>query len=73
MFWTDWGENPKIERANLDGTNRIAIVTIDLELPNGLALDIDRERIFWCDGSGRIESTDYNGKYEIDNRVIKIM
>ena len=22
MFWSDWGENPKIERASMDGSNR---------------------------------------------------
>ena len=65
MFWTDWGVDPKIERANLDGTNRVVIVTEDLIYPNGLALDFGQERIFWC-GTGRIESTDFNGKYESD-------
>ena len=70
MFWTDWGKYPRIERANLDGTNRVTIVTNDLRYPNGLAVDVDQERIFWCDGAGRIESTDFNGKYEMSDRLI---
>lgn len=22
MYWTDWGEEPRIERAGMDGSNR---------------------------------------------------
>ena len=38
MYWTDWGENAKIERAGLDGSNRQAIVTKDIQWPNGLTI-----------------------------------
>jgi len=24
MFWSDWGDNPRIERADMDGKNRYA-------------------------------------------------
>ena len=27
LFWTDWGENPRIERVGMDGTLRRAIIT----------------------------------------------
>ena len=30
MFWTDWGNKPKIERSYMDGTNRKVIVNTDL-------------------------------------------
>ena len=35
LFWTDWGVTPKIERANLDGQNRTALVSTDIAWPTG--------------------------------------
>lgn len=62
MFWTDWGRHPRIERANMDGTGRVAIVTTKLYWPNGLALDLVRERLFYADAHlDVIESCDYDG------------
>ena len=62
MIWTDWGVNPKIERASLSGSQRLAIVTTNLHWPNGIELDRGNKRIFWVDaGHDRVESVDYNG------------
>ncbi|XP_066030107.1 low-density lipoprotein receptor-related protein 6 isoform X3 [Pocillopora verrucosa] len=62
MFWTDWGLNPKIERATSSGKQRSAIVTTNLYHPNGLDLDKGNQRIFWVDAAlDRVESIDYNG------------
>lgn len=47
MFWTDWGSNPRIERAGMDGTHRQTIVSYDVKWPNGLTLDIVQKRIYW--------------------------
>jgi low density lipoprotein receptor-related protein 5/6 len=50
MFWSDWNElNPKIERAALDGTQRISLITEGLGWPNGVALDIQQKKVYWCD------------------------
>jgi len=50
MFWSDWYEKmPKIERAAMDGSGRRVIVTEDLQWPNGLALDNERGKVYWCD------------------------
>lgn len=49
MYWTDWGEMPKIERADLDGTERVIMVNTSLGWPNGLALDYQERRIYWGD------------------------
>ncbi|XP_025112203.1 deleted in malignant brain tumors 1 protein-like [Pomacea canaliculata] len=69
MFWADWGSNPKIERANYDGTSRQAIITSDLTWPNALALDIPNQQIFWVDSSDsyddKVEYSDLFG----DNRM----
>ena len=35
MYWTDWGDEAKIERADLDGGNRINFVDSDIMWPNG--------------------------------------
>lgn len=49
MYWTDWGEIPKIERAALDGSDRIVLVNTSLGWPNGLALDYAESKIYWGD------------------------
>lgn len=49
MYWTDWGEIPKIERAALDGSDRVVLVNTSLGWPNGLALDYDEGKIYWGD------------------------
>ena len=62
MFWTDWGLNPRIEKATLNGNQRISIVTSDLYRPNGIELDRGNQKIFWADtGVDRVESVDYDG------------
>lgn len=62
MFWTDIGQTPKIERATLSGTQRVAIVTSNLVLPNGIDLDRENRLVFWVDGTlERVESVDYHG------------
>lgn len=49
LFWTDWGENPRIERIGMDGTNRSTIISTKIYWPNGLALDIANRRIYFAD------------------------
>ena len=62
MFWTDWGRNPVIMRARMDGTLRSPVISTDLRWPNGIALDPLNEQLYWVDaGRDRIETTDING------------
>lgn len=49
MYWTDWGEHPKIERANLDGTDRMVLLNSSLGWPNGLAIDYSAGKLYWGD------------------------
>ena len=51
MFWTDWGEYPKIERNGMNGDpdTRQILVDNDLVWPNGLTLDYDNKRLFWLE------------------------
>jgi len=38
MYWSDWGDVAKIERAVLDGSDRQTVVTTGLQWPNGLTI-----------------------------------
>ena len=60
MYWSDWGAtNPKIESADLDGTNRVVLVNDSLQWPNGVAIDYLRRRLYWVDaGTDKIEFYD---------------
>ena len=49
MYWTDWGYHPKIERADMSGKQRVALVNSHLSWPNGLTLDTDKNRLYWVD------------------------
>lgn len=41
LFWSDWNKkDPKVERANLDGSERTFIVRDDLGWPNGITLGL---------------------------------
>ena len=56
MYWTDWGWDERIERADMDGTNRRVITRYELRYPNGLTLDVSRNWLYWIDTSyGKLE------------------
>ncbi len=62
MYWTDWGANPKIERAGMDASNRTVIISTNLTWPNGLAIDYSTERLYWADASFKtIEYGNFDG------------
>jgi len=64
MFWTDWGEVPKIERAGMDGdpASRRVIISRRIFWPNGLAVDYDQSRLYWADGKyNYIHSSNLDG------------
>uniref|UniRef100_A0A8C9TDT3 Low density lipoprotein receptor-related protein 5 n=1 Tax=Scleropages formosus TaxID=113540 RepID=A0A8C9TDT3_SCLFO len=49
MYWTDWGEEPRIERAGMDGSSRNVIVDTDIYWPNGLTIDLEEQKLYWAD------------------------
>lgn len=62
IFWTDWGPKPKIERSEMDGSNRRSIITESVFWPNGLTLDYAMDRIYWADAKHHvIESATFDG------------
>lgn len=49
-YFKDWGENPKIESAGMNGdlSTRHIIIKDDIFWPNGLTIDYEEEAIFWA-------------------------
>lgn len=62
MYWSDWAETPKIERAAMDGSLRSVIVNNNLTWPNGLAIDHSGGKLYWADGGTKaIECSNFDG------------
>lgn len=63
MYWAQWGEMARIERAHMDGTTRVIIVNLNITEPNGLAIDHNAGKIYWTDGKTQtIEFVNNDGK-----------
>ncbi|XP_072033366.1 low-density lipoprotein receptor-related protein 2-like [Amphiura filiformis] len=70
LFFSDWGntrdeDNPvRIERAYMDGSNRLDLVTEKLYWPSGISVDIPSKRIYWVDSKlDRLETITYDGQF----------
>ena len=53
MYWSDWGDVPKIEKAYMDGSSRKALLSNKSRLifwPNGLTIDYQTDLLYWIDG-----------------------
>jgi len=62
MYWTDWGENAKLERSGMDGSDRTVLISNNLGWPNGLTVDKASSQLLWADAhTERIEAADLNG------------
>lgn len=65
MFFTDMGyasEQVKLERAFMDGSNRVELVKIRLGTPTGITLDIVTQRVYWSDSHfDTVETVTYSG------------
>ena len=62
MFWTDWGEHARIERAGMNGKYRDVIVMQNIFWPNGLAIDYYTQLLFWVDAKlFTLSSCDFDG------------
>ncbi|XP_037542041.1 low-density lipoprotein receptor-related protein 1B [Nematolebias whitei] len=63
MFFTDYGNVAKVERCNMDGTNRSRLVDYKIEQPTAVALDVIKKLVYWADAYlDYIDVVDYHGK-----------
>lgn len=63
IYWTDWGNTPRIEYSNMDGSNRRVIADTHLFWPNGLTIDYAGRRMYWVDAKHHvIERADLDGR-----------
>lgn len=49
LFWTDYGSKPRLERARLDGTQRVTIYSAGMQQPLGMSIDTVQNLIYWVD------------------------
>ena len=49
IFFSEWDRPANISRANMDGTNVQVFRNVLLGWPNGLSMDYDQDRLYWCD------------------------
>lgn len=71
MFWTDYGDKPKIERATLAGQERTTIISntiiTRLKYPNDVLVDYTSNKIYWVDAGPNVVGT-----ADLEGRNIKI-
>ncbi|KAM4629850.1 low-density lipoprotein receptor-like [Polymixia lowei] len=53
VFWAESGSSPKIERARLDGKDRMTLVTSAIRNPVAISLDMPRQLLYWADQEKR--------------------
>ena len=69
LYWMDQGQQAKMERASLDGSNRTVIVSRELSTPTDLFVDARSGYLYWADNTlDRIETCDFAGN---NRRVLK--
>lgn len=49
LYFSDWGKVPKIERISFDLKTREKIVETEIIWPNGIIIDRELNRLYWCD------------------------
>ena len=49
IYWTSFGDDGSIQRANLDGSNVEDIIATGLSMPWGLTIDNVNGKIYWTD------------------------
>ena len=51
MYWTDWGQVPKIERAGMDGSHRKVLIDKIIYWPNGITIDYEENKVYWVEAN----------------------
>ena len=63
VYWTNWNNNASIQRASPHNGYKIeSIIKTDIRVPNGLAIDYERRKLYWCDARlDKIETCNMDG------------
>ncbi|KAJ8943773.1 hypothetical protein NQ318_011985, partial [Aromia moschata] len=62
LYWIDYGQYPRIGKANLDGTNWVPVVTSGISNPRDLTIDMNTHEVYWVDSKlDTIQRISYNG------------
>ncbi|KAJ8038344.1 Low-density lipoprotein receptor-related protein 6 [Holothuria leucospilota] len=62
IYFTDWGSDPKIERAEGDGKNRLVLVNSDIVSPRSLTIDLEERALYWIDAvTNNLETINFDG------------
>lgn len=72
LYWSDSGNQPKIERLSMDGTNRETLHSSGLGAPNALTIDYGTQTLYWTDSVTRdikCSSTDGSGRRIVTSAV----
>lgn len=55
LYWTDWGDPAKIERASMDGSERRVLISgSHIEWPVDLAIDYTTRKLYWIDAKLKV-------------------
>ncbi|KAL9950454.1 hypothetical protein ACROYT_G042950 [Oculina patagonica] len=55
LYWTDWGDPAKIERASMDGSERQVLISgTHIEWPVDLAIDYTTRKLYWIDAKLKV-------------------
>lgn len=62
IFFTEWQRPANISRSFYNGQNKTLVRRQQLGWPNGLAIDYDADRLYWCDALlDQIQHSDLDG------------
>ncbi|XP_054258964.1 low-density lipoprotein receptor-related protein 6-like [Macrosteles quadrilineatus] len=62
LFWSDWGDDSRVNSAGLDGKKMKTIVSSNIYWPNGLTLDLSKSKLYILDGFlSTLSSCNYDG------------
>lgn len=63
IYWTDWGDQPHIGRAGMDGSEQMIIVQDALGWPNALTINFETQELYWGDARDDfIAASDMDGR-----------
>uniref|UniRef100_A0A6G1SPS9 Low-density lipoprotein receptor-related protein 1 n=1 Tax=Aceria tosichella TaxID=561515 RepID=A0A6G1SPS9_9ACAR len=70
VYWTNWNNEASIQRASpATGYKIESIIKTNIKVPNGIAIDHQQRKLYWCDARlDKIETCNMDGS----NRVILI-